>query len=362
MSFFRERKNLLIILAGIIIILLIILGNLAFNKGGFKGGSKSTQKGGNLPLSGNLNPEDVSPISGISCENAKKRPMAVMVASDPITRPLSGMSEADLVVEMPVLTSDVTRLMAVYICGAPEEIGSVRSARHDYLWLDLGMDAILAHWGGSYHVLNLLNLDPVVSKIADDIDALTDPYGTFWRKSNLPAPYNGFTGMSKLRETAEKLKFRTTDKFEGYPHGDEIALNSRPSGGTLLVGYPGTMEVKYQYDKNTNSYLRIWGGKEDTDFNNGKRIAAKNVVVMFANQRLMKPGEQYNDVDVEGEGQVKVYENGGVVEGTWKKDIINKQSKLYFYNNKGEEIKFVPGQIWLEIIEPFREVNWTPAS
>lgn len=352
-----NAKNLLLIIAAVVIILVIVFsGRSVIEK--IIPGKDFKKGGGKLPLSGDVNSGNVSPISGIPCENYNKRSIAVMVASDTINRPLSGLSQADLIVEMPVLMNDVTRLMAVYVCGEPEEVGSVRSARHDYLWFSLSLDSILAHWGGSYHVLNLLKLDQNINKIADNIDALQNPFNAYWRKDNLPAPYNGFTSIKKLRFASEKLKFRQTNKFEGYPHGDEIPLVKRPESGVLSVGYPGSMAVRYDYDKNTNSYLRVWGGTPDTDFNNGKRIAAKNVVIMRADERLAKPGEQYNDVDVEGEGNAEVYQNGGVIKGTWKKDIINKQSKLYFYNSQGEEVKYVPGQIWIEVVPPDRRVTW----
>ncbi len=364
MKFLKERKILIIIFAAIIILLIIIFADRSLVEKVIPETIRRLGKGGGeLPLSGNMIEfGDTSPISGIKCKNSDKRPVAVMVASDQITRPLSGLSEADLVIEMPVLVNDVTRLMAVYVCGEPKEIGSIRSARHDYIWLALGFDAIFAHWGGSYHALNFLRLDPNVNAITDNIDALQNPYNAYWRKSNLPAPYNGFTSMSRLREAAKKLGYREESRFEGYPHGDEVPLENRPNGGRLVIGYPGSMRVEYEYDKNTNSYLRIWGGIPDTDFNNGKRITAKNIVVMRADQRLKKPGEAYNEVDVEGEGVAEIYQNGGVIKGTWKKDIIHKQSKLYFYDQDGAEIKFVPGQIWIEVIEPYKDVVWTPGT
>ncbi len=314
-----------------------------------------------------LNPEaekkpkaegEVSPISGLSCENAKIRPVAVMVASDPINRPLSGLSEADLIVEMPVLVNNVTRLMAVFTCGNPKEIGSVRSARHDYLFLAMGLDAVLSHWGGSYHALNRLRIEHLM----DNIDALTNPANAYYRKSNLPAPYNGFTSMERLRNAIRVLKYREETKFSGYPHEDDIPKDQRPQGGVLTIGYPGSMAVRYDYDPQTNSYLRTWGGVEDRDFNNGQRIAAKNVIVMRAEQRLAKPGEPYNDVDVEGEGVAEVYKNGTKIMGKWSKSTIHKQDKLYFYDENGEEIPLVRGQIWLEIIEPSKSVTWQPGE
>jgi len=85
-------------------------------------------------------------------------------------------------------------------------------------------------------------------------------------------------------------------------------------------------------------------------------VEAKNIVIMRAVSRQIEG--QYNDVDVEGEGEAAVYQNGEEIKARWQKDPANKFSKLYFYDEKGEEIKFVSGQIWIEIIEPGKSVEY----
>src|SRR3989338_6889489 len=87
-------------------------------------------------------------LTGLICDNYSKRPIAVMMASDPIARPLSGIGQADVVIEMPVTPNGITRMMAVFQCEESAEIGSVRSAREDFLPLVASFGALYAHWGG----------------------------------------------------------------------------------------------------------------------------------------------------------------------------------------------------------------------
>jgi hypothetical protein len=54
--------------------------------------------------------------------------------------------------------------------------------------------------------------------------------------------------------------------------------------------------------------------------------------------------------------------NGQQYKGTWKKDKNKIDSKLFFFDESGQEIKFVPGQIWVDIIDPGQALRWTPAS
>lgn len=314
-----------------------------------------------------VNPDEVSPLSGLKCgtpENKDRRPIAVMMAADGSVRPLSGIGEADLVLEMPVITAQITRLMGVFVCNSPKEIGSIRSARHDYVTVAKGLDAMLAHWGGSHFALEMLKNKETVP----DLDAMRNPGNAFFRKDGIPAPDNGFASYDGLANAAKELGYRMENHFEGYPHRQETSLKDRPKGGALTVGFPGIYRAEYTYDPQTNSYLRTWGGKEDTDRSTGKRIAPKNVIVLFATSRQIEG--QYNDVDIEGEGEMHAFIEGKEIVGTWEKKKGNcvignelvcvNSAKLKFMDEKGEEVQLIPGQIWLEVLEPGQKLKWTP--
>jgi hypothetical protein len=292
-----------------------------------------------------------SPISGLECIDANRRPIAVMIAGDAVARPLSGLAEADLVFNMPVITDSITRMMAVYVCNSPKELGSVRSTRDDFIPLARGLDAILAHWGGSHFALDLLD-----KGIMDNIDALKDSGSIFFRKSGIAAPHNGFTSYSRLSGAAAKFDYRLENKFDGYLHLEGNLTSAATTTKTLMVGFPGSFQVKYIYDPADNSYWRWRGGTKEIDKNNSQQVAAKNVVIMFAESHQIEG--QYNTVAVEGSGKGIVYRNGEEIQATWKKDKANQTSKLYFYDLNNEEIKFVPGQIWVEVVQPDQTVSW----
>lgn len=301
--------------------------------------------------------EAIAPYGQESCKNPTQRSIAVMLATDAITRPLSGISEADIVFEMPVITDSITRLMAVFGCMLPAEIGSVRSARHDFIDLANSVDAIYVHWGGSHFAL-----DKLKTGVIDEIDALVNPYSVFYRKKGIPAPHNGFTNGDKLLSTAEKLKFRLENKFKGFPRQDcekEIDQSAKCKGvfdGTLKIGYPGEFKVEYKYDAAANFYLRWRGGKKEIDRNNKKQVTAKNIVAMYA---MIKQIEgDYNDVALEGQGKAEFYRNGEQIEGVWRMNAGAKKPKLEFLDNSGEEIKFATGNIWVEIMQTNQKTSW----
>lgn len=290
--------------------------------------------------------KNISPLSGLPCGNYNQRPIAVMLANDAAARPLSGLSEADMVFEMQVVEDSITRLMAIFVCNNPAEIGSIRSARHDFIPLAMGTGAIYAHWGGSHFALEKLR-----AKITDNIDAMINPYEAFFRKLGISAPHNGFSSIGKLTNSAKKLGYKMENEFEGYAHEMSNVKNQKSKvDEKIKINYAYPWNVEWEYDIEKNSYLRFRGGKAEIDKNNNQQVEAKNIIVMYAKSRPLEG--QYNDVDVEGEGEILVFRNGEEIKGRWEKNKNNPKSKLYFLDEQGQEIKFIPGQIWVEIIEP----------
>ena len=340
-----NMKKIKIIL--IIVIILVIAGFLFWKLGNRKIDIGNNGQNNNQQE----NKNGISPITGLKCDRYNRRPIAVMLATDPETRPLSGISQADIVIEMPVITGSITRLMAVYGCETPDEIGSVRSARHDYIPIALGLDVIYAHWGGSHFAYDQLN-----KGIIDNIDAMKNPYNAYWQKSGIPMPHNGFSSLERLINAVEKLNYRMENKFTGYLHLKKSESKIQ-TNGKLVIGYGGHFKVYYDYDKEDNIYRRWRDNQREIDKNNGNQAEASVIVVMRTDSRMIEPPD-YNEVDVEGEGEAIVYQNGEETKGFWKKEGTYSKSKLTFLDSKGKEIEFAPGKIWIEIVEPSTEVKW----
>jgi len=305
---------------------------------------------------------NASPLTGVQCDNYKQRPVAVMMAGDAVARPLSGLSEADIVVEMPVITGSVTRLMGVFVCNMPDEVGSIRSARHDYISLVRGWDAIYVHWGGSHFALNELKsgkryTGEDLGKVPD-IDALNSS-GAFFRKSTVPAPHNGFVSLPKAMDVAKSRGYSLESNLEGYKFLNNKAIESNKANaknGKLYVGFGGVFTTSWEYNKDDNTYTRYWSNKKDSDAgNNNSEIKAKNIVVMRASSRQIEG--QYNEVTIYGKGEGKIYHNGQEKNITWKKEGF-KDTLRFYGEEDGQEILLVPGQTFIQVIEPNQNLKW----
>lgn len=355
----RRVDNKTLMIAGGVLISALVIGVLSYVVWYRLSPRDDTVLSGGLPLAEDKDkvPTTISGLSGRTCDHPDRRPIGVMLAGDPINRPISGFAKADMVWELPVLVNDVTRLLAVYQCGEPSEIGSVRSARHDYLFLADGVDAILGHWGGSYHALNR-----IAAGEFQTINALTNPFGAYFRKNNLPAPYNGFTSYDRLWNALQKLGYRTTTKFKGYDFKDDPAPDKRGTSGKLSIAWPGAFAVQYVYDPATNRYQRYWAGVKVVDGEDSTPVAPSVVATMRATNGPANGPGGYNDVGIEGQGPLEVYQDGTVIKGTWRKNELDRKDPVHFFNEQGQPIVFTRGQLWVMAVEPSIAVTWEPAT
>ena len=279
----------------------------------------------------------ISSLAGIECENYNSRPYAVMLSSDKEARPLSGIGEADMVFEMPVVENGFTRMMAIYQCGKPIELGSIRSSRMDFVPLALGLYAIYAHFGGEREVLQELN-----NGVIDNIDGLKYDGTIYYRKNSIPRPHNAFTSFALLSVAVKDLNYNTAGLSISYPHEKEGKSKGAAEPTPL---FSKDFEVIWKYNLENNSYFRSRMGKQEIDKNTGKQVETKNVVIMKTTWSPIN--KDYIRVKTVGSGGLLVYKNGQVISGNWEKK--DDESKLYFYDQNHKEIPFVSGSIWVEI-------------
>lgn len=278
------------------------------------------------------------------CATADQRPVAIMLASDPEARPLSGIASANMVFEMPVTPNGITRMMGVFWCHQPKEIGSVRSARQDFIPLAQGLGAILAHWGGEQDALALLK-----SKVIDNIDGLIYDGSVYWRKSSVPRPHNGFTSIESVLTQSTKLGYTTTRQPESPPQ----PTHSSSEGLEVRIAWPQGMGVTFQFDPTTSTYLRWRGGTPEIDRLTGSQVSASAVVVLETESSFVR--DQYIRVRTTGTGVATIYQQGTELRALWHKATAT--SPLTFTDPSGKAIALAPGLQWFILNPPLPDVH-----
>lgn len=307
----------------------------------------------------------------------KRRPMGVMIENSLDARPQSGLSSADIVYEM-VAEGGITRFLSMFYCQDADTVGPVRSARIYFIRLlqGYGQYPLYAHVGGA----NTPGPADALGEIRDlewgnynDLNQFAVPFPNFWRDyDRLPGvatEHTMYTDTTKLWKYAKDSRKLTNVDEEGISWDEgftpwKFQEDAKSKGKVASISYgfwdqsTSTYGVSWSYDPESNVYMRVNGGKPHQDKNTGKQLAAKNVIVMLAEESPANDGYPGGHLlyDVTGSGDAYIFQNGQAVEGSWsKKDF---EDPLVFEDSKGNEIKMVRGQVWVSIIPTGNKVTF----
>lgn len=264
----------------------------------------------------------------------------VMIENSPDARPQAGLKDAGVVFEA-IAEGGITRFLALFMEDQPDYIGPVRSVRPYYLDFLVPFDAAIAHAGGSAEGLAQIRNEGV-----KDLDH-SGSGGTYQRVSNRFAPHNLYTSRAKLLELQNRKGY-TTSTFTGYARKEKETPLATPTVRTIDFAISRALyNVHYDYDATTNSYNRVMGGQPHTDERSGQQITPKVVVAIVTNR-----GQNgiYSVYQTTGKGAVYVYQDGGVVEGTWEK--ADRKSPYVFKLADGKILALNPGRTWITMVTP----------
>lgn len=361
--------------------------------------TKGTEKVSRVDLS---KPKTEScPINGEMFTKAQKdlwmanRPIVAVIENHLDSRPQSGLSKADVVYEA-VAEGGITRFLAVFYCGIADNnytIGQIRSARVYFInyALEYGINPLFVHWGGANNIDNNMpggvkakgQLDPRVDayKLLEKVGWVNGRYGsdmngatntgypalfTDDRRMNLATEHQKVGSTDKIYEEAKKRGFEYEDSdsnpwdktFETWKFIDG-KVNSSPTASEISFNFWDSMagyDVTWKYDSATNQYLRFNGGKEHTDLESKEQIKAKNIAIAYVKEEGPVDKEHHMLYTVTGKGKALVFQNGDVIEATWEKAAPTDRVK--FFRIGGDEVEFVRGQIWIEVLPSGNSVNY----
>ncbi len=135
--------------------------------------------------------------------------------------------------------------MGVYGCTIPEEIGSLRSARHDFVHLAKSLGSVYVHWGRAdiEQFKDLLNNGIIENmNCCDDAGKSAGKY--CFRKEatgNMRGVDTGYIKADQMLEGSQAFGYSTENTFSGYQHQAEAPLDQRPSGETSVLRSPSRL-------------------------------------------------------------------------------------------------------------------------
>ncbi|HUC87046.1 MAG TPA: DUF3048 domain-containing protein, partial [Candidatus Saccharimonadales bacterium] len=296
------------------------------------------------------------PLTGLKAPTkaaAQQPVIGVMIENlYPDARPQSGLGEAGVVYEA-LAEGGITRFLAIFQEPLPPSIGPVRSLRPYYLDWGLEYGIPVAHAGGSQPAL-----EAVPTSGLKDINALVYDGSYFFRTTDRAAPHNLYTNAQDLSALDTKLGFASAPTFKPLPRKADKP-EAKPTHPTIKINFSSEpYSVQYNFNPTADDYLRIMGGTPHIERNTGQQIQVKNVVVEFVptSYATQADGKPETDMNLIGQGQALVFEDGGVTQGTWNKSSDSAQTQLL--DASGKPIAFNRGTTWYEVVPTITTVSY----
>lgn len=284
-------------------------------------------------------------------ETSNSRPYAIMINNHTqARRNHAGLQDAYLVYEM-IVEGGLTRYMALYKDQDTARIGSVRSARHNYLDYALENDAIYVHYGWSPQAqtdIRTLNVS--------NINGLYDE--AFYRDRTLGVDYEhtAFTDMERLKNMASIKGYRLTSEqplLLQYSI-DEFSLESREESSIanwVSLRYSPYVTTTYLYDAERKVYLRSVNGEAHTDAIVKEQYHFKNIIIANVNNYSIDSYGRQN-LETVGTGTGYYITLGYAVPITWSKASRLDQTVYYYLD--GTEITVNDGNTFIQIFPTYQ--------
>lgn len=307
-------------------------------------------------------PENIAPYTGLpvdDIEPLRRRPIFICINNDPVGRTVHyGLSQADLVYEYIVDGFTLTRITAMYQSQAVERIGPVRSARMPNIWMTYMYDGVLACSGGSDEIRYLLKNEVGFPYLDADID---DPSNNVYFFSI----GNDYRTRMQVSTAGVRRWLQNTNREKewqrpGFAFSPNPPANAAGEATTIRITYPGGNSVEWRYDPGLGGYVRFQAGTQQFDLGNSRPIVAQNVIVIKAQHELTDMvedslGTKGVNIELYGFGDLRVFRDGKVYEGTWRADPENPPRWL----GPGEVIiELKPGQSWVQVIQQLTDMTY----
>ena len=324
----------------VVLILLILVAGVLFAMKIF-GDSESTGAGNIATNEEKQEPvvEKPKTLSGTS------RPIAVMIDNHIDAMPQAGLLEADIVYEI-IVEGGETRLMLILQDKDLDKIGPIRSARHYFIDYAMENDAIYVHFGSSPQALSDIDKYSI-----SDINGIYESETSFWRVSDKYAPHNAVTNTKNIMKIAEREEYRTTTNQEPVLNYvvAEVNLEDGETANTVTIPYSEVNTVKYEYDAETKEYVRYSRGEKQVDWESGKIITTKNIIIEKCENWTLDDGSEKGRQTLDNVKTLDGYyiTNGKVVPIKCEKN--SRKEQTVYKDLEGNEINVNDGKTFIQI-------------
>ena len=279
---------------------------------------------------------------------SKQRPYAVMINTHNEALPQSGLQDAYIVYEL-MVEGGITRMMALFKDADVDKIGSVRSARTQYLGYAYENDAIYVHAGGATDALNRISSEGI-----NDVD-VDGQYGVRDTNLNRAWEHTLFTTTELIDKAVSNRGFRIEAKVDNLLNYQAKSIDFSKfkdvkEVNNISIKYSDYRTSEYKYDENKKVYLRSMNGNSNIDLVTGNQYEVKNIIVYGVNySNYCYMGYcAYQKIDNIGSGDGYYISEGYAIPIKWTKENEKAQT-VYTVKETGKELFVNDGNTYIQI-------------
>jgi len=246
---------------------------------------------------------------------------AVVIEDDKRSLPHWGVSNADMLWEMPH-EGGITRMVAMFTdVAAVEKVGPNRSARPYLISLAQSFDAIFVHAGGSTQAYKDFK-----STGWNHIDGVKGQWDHFFRdqerrKQGVALEHTMYTTGAEILEATADEGFVTSRGSEvdyGYKFTEDATPEGMPANNIDLRFQKDGKKTSIRYDAQAGKYTIYQYDRDYTDGNTDEIVAFENVIIIETDWGILNDyGALTVDLIDEGKGWFAC--NGEAIEIRWSR-------------------------------------------
>ena len=313
-----------------------------------------------IPVGPRVYPQGINPLTGLPYpgdEARARRNLIVKVSNwPPRIRPQHGLNAADIVYEYEA-EGGVTRFAAIYRSQAPQQVGSVRSARLLDIELIRMYAALLAYSGTSAPIHEIYVNADFRNRLLSPSFSHTCERAGFCRDAKYAErgyEHTLFADTAKLWDFATRLRVNQGYRALGFHYGLQADPGGVPAQDTYMNWYNRT-DARWQYDEDAGVYLRYADGAPHLDAADGAQLWADNLIFIQVIHRprpdLFPAGsrDESEELLLHGNGKAIVLRDGLRYNGYWQRTGGRDGDALALNHNDGRSIALKPGRSWITI-------------
>lgn len=281
------------------------------------------------------------------------RPFCISIDNAEGSWPQSGLSIADILIEMET-EYGITRLMAIYDDSRDIElVGPVRSLRDQFLEMIYPLDPIIVHIGYSVvagrklaeNNIRTLDGDIVNQFIYIDQERVSSGYPSWQTKFTSGLNIADGIDLSSLDTQA----FGEIGAYFNFIEPDDTyqAQSGTASKVTFMYSANDLYDGDFRYDAATGKYQKFQRNEPHMDAAYNTQLSFDNVIVLQANITSVDETELVN-IDYQGGGTAYYFNGGYYEEVTWAKGDYS--ATIEFFRADGSALPFNTGTTMIALM------------